>query len=109
VAYAGHSGKSVELHVRVEHSARLRVHDLLFVKRPANTHYHGAVDLALGRFEVDDQAAILHRNDLVDAHYASLHVHRDIGHLDSTDALVGQTARTWVLPSDGERRRPKLG
>src|SRR5215510_2393462 len=47
IADVRQSGEPVELHVRIEHPAGLRVHDLLFEERVGDAHDNRAEDLAL--------------------------------------------------------------
>src|SRR5262245_2294243 len=105
IAYAR---QLVELHVGVEHAAGLLVHDLLFVERVTNTHYQSTVDLALCRFEINDQPTILDCNDLVDAHDSSFNIDGDVRHLCAAYALIHELPWTWVLTSDSEWRCPEL-
>src|SRR5215475_1466837 len=80
IADVGQSREPVELHVRVEHPAGLSVHDLLFVERVSDTHDHRAEDLTLAGLQINDQAAILHCDEVVHLDDARFDVYRNVGH-----------------------------
>src|SRR6185369_6451624 len=114
VAFAGHhmnfqltdvadAGQFVELHVWVQHSAGLRVHDLLFIERIADTHDQGAINLALGSLEVDDQAAVLHGDYPVDPYDSCFYIDGNIRHLRPANALVHESPRSGVFAANGQR------
>src|SRR5262245_23040137 len=110
IADVGQSRESVELHVRVEHPAGLRVHDLLFVERVGNAHDHRAEDLSLAGLHVNDQSAILHGDEVVHLDDARLDIHRNIGHLHAAYSGLGQCsfAGVGVLAARSERLNSQL-
>src|SRR5437763_777679 len=82
----------IKLHVGVEHSTELLIHDLLFVERVADAHNQSAIDLALGGLHIDDQSTILHSDHSVHSDDARFNVHRNVGHLHAADALIDEAA-----------------
>src|SRR5215813_3356709 len=103
------TGKFVEFHIRVQHSSRRLVHDLLFVEGVRDSHYERAVTLAFGELGVDDQAAILDGDHLVYFYYAGFNVDANVRHLDAPYAAVGQVARPGVLAPRRYGSDSKLG
>ena len=65
--HVGHAGQQVPLHVRVHHLAGDAVEDAILEQREVERADDAAVHLALGGQLVDDQAAVLNREDALDA------------------------------------------
>src|SRR5207248_7655284 len=75
----------VELHVGVDLSAGHPVHDAFFKQGRVESHDDAAGHLRLAALLVNDQAAILHGHDPLDAHDAGFGIHLDLGNLHATD------------------------
>src|SRR5438445_815198 len=104
--------QTVELHVGIQHTAGGLVHYFFFEQRIADAHHHGAVTTALGHFQIDDEAAILHGDHLFDLHHAGLGVHFDFGHTYAAYTAVGEIRRlglVGILAANCERHRAQLG
>ena len=56
--------------------------------------------------QVDDQPAVLHADELVDADDAGLGIDRDVGHLHAADACAGQAVVRRPFPLNFQRHRP---
>ena len=82
------------------------------IQRVADAHDQRAVVPALGHLEVDDEAAILHGDHLVDFDDAGFGVDFDFRHLYAAHAAVGEIRRLFlsgVLAASGDRRCAELG
>ena len=73
------------------------VHDAFLEERVVDAHDDAAGHLRLAALHVDDQAAVLHRDDLRAADHAGLGIDQHLGHLHAADVDVGQ--RLDGLPS----------
>ena len=71
-------------------------------QRVRDPHDHAAVNLALGREQIDDQTAVLNGDELVDADETCFGIDRDISHLHATDLLAGESVvlRTFARGLD---------
>src|SRR5207249_11553316 len=96
----------VKLEIGVEAAAGLFVHDLVLEQGVGDTHDASAVHLALRRLQIDDEPAILHRNQFIDMDKAGFGIHADFRHLRAADAAGKQViVSTLALAdaSDGSR------
>ncbi len=96
-------GQLVRVEVRVNVAARRVVHDPLFRQSVGDAHDDTAVNLAASGQRIDDRAAVLHRDHLVDRHDAGFGIDRDVGHLNAADELARQTVVLRPLAFDLER------
>ena len=86
----GHAREQVPLHVRVHHLPGVAIEDAILEQREVERPDDAAVDLALGRQPVDDQPAVLDREDAR---------HLDDAGLD-VDVRLRRTARRSVVADD---------
>src|SRR6185437_9263622 len=89
-AYVANAGEAIEVHVGVQHATGGSIHDFFFIESRGNSHDHGAVDLALRGFEVDNEPAILDADHFVHFDNAGLCIHADVRHHGAADAAGNQ-------------------
>ena len=64
------------------------VENALLIERVGNAHQHAALDLAFEQQRIDRPAAVLHRDDALDADDPGLGVDRDFGELHAAEVLL---------------------
>src|SRR6185437_4965945 len=91
------AGKTVEIHIWIEHAPSIPVHNFFFVERCSDSHNHGTVNLAFSSFHADDEPAILYADHLVHFDDAGFRIDRDISHYSAAYAAGNQIARTRIF------------
>ena len=99
--HVGHPGQQVELHVRIHHLTGHAVEEAVLVQRKVDGRDDAAVHLALRGQPIDDEAAVLHREDALDADDARLDIDGHVGELHAARAGAGEA----VLPLPVDRNR----
>ncbi len=86
----GDAGEFVRIEAGVEEQAGLAVHDPFLVERVADAAHDAAVDLAARGQRIDDQPAIVHRDNLLHRHVSRLGIDLHLRKIHSRRAAAGQ-------------------
>ena len=91
------AGEFVGLEIRIQHHAGIAVHDAFLVERVTHAHDDAAVELALAGEAIQNQAAILHDQNLLHFDETGFGIDVDFGELHAAGVPAGQTLLPLAL------------